>query len=60
MADNHEATMEVCRRVSFPQETFYGSDWVFSSKSMDEQDTAYTDLAIGPHTDMCYQEAPAG
>ncbi|XP_054272159.1 trimethyllysine dioxygenase, mitochondrial-like [Macrosteles quadrilineatus] len=53
------ATEEVIRHVGPPQHTLFGAMWEFSDQ-MDHLDTAYTNLALDPHTDTCYFIEPAG
>lgn len=54
-----EATEKLARRISFIRETHYGSFWDFTS-NMAHGDTAYTNLAIGGHTDTTYFTDPIG
>lgn len=54
-----EATEELVRRIAFIRETHYGGFWDFTS-DLSHGDTAYTDLALGAHTDTTYFTDPAG
>ncbi|PWN19040.1 Trimethyllysine dioxygenase [Microstroma glucosiphilum] len=54
-----EATEELIRRIAFIRETHYGGFWDFTS-DLSHGDTAYTDLALGAHTDTTYFTDPAG
>ena len=54
-----EATKELLERIAFIRNTHYGAFWDFTS-DLSKGDTAYTDLAIGPHTDNTYFTDPAG
>src|SRR5262249_49669836 len=52
------ATHAVARRVAHPRETIFGGYWDFTA-NMEHKDTAYTTMAIGPHTDGTYSfDAP--
>ncbi|WP_455373326.1 trimethyllysine dioxygenase [Limibacillus halophilus] len=48
-----EATEAVARRIAYIRETIFGGFWDFTA-NMEHKDTAYTTLAIGPHTDGTY------
>lgn len=53
-----EATKALMERVAYVRETIFGGFWDFSA-NMEHKDTAYTTLAIGPHTDGTYSfDAP--
>ncbi|WP_374377997.1 trimethyllysine dioxygenase [Dongia sp.] len=53
-----EATQAVAKRVAYIRETIFGGYWDFTA-NMEHKDTAYTTLAIGPHTDGTYSfDAP--
>ena len=53
-----EATQAVAKRISYIRETIFGGYWDFTA-NMEHKDTAYTTLAIGPHTDGTYSfDAP--
>lgn len=53
-----EATKAVAMRVSYIRRTIFGGYWDFTA-NMEHKDTAYTSLAIGPHTDGTYSfDAP--
>lgn len=54
-----EATEELVRRIAFIRETHYGGFWDFTS-DLSHGDTAYTDIALGAHTDTTYFTDPAG
>ncbi|KAF9135320.1 hypothetical protein BGX30_011579 [Mortierella sp. GBA39] len=54
-----EATEELAKRISFIRETHYGGFWDFTS-DLGHGDTAYTDLALGAHTDTTYFTDPVG
>jgi trimethyllysine dioxygenase len=55
---NPEATKALMERVSYIRETIFGGFWDFTA-NMEHKDTAYTTLAIGPHTDGTYSfDAP--
>lgn len=59
MPPTPEATEELIRRIAFIRETHYGGFWDFTS-DLSHGDTAYTDLALGAHTDTTYFTDPAG
>ena len=53
-----EATQAVARRISYIRETIFGGYYDFTA-NLEHKDTAYTSLAIGPHTDGTYSlDAP--
>ncbi len=53
-----EATQSVAKRISYIRETIFGGYWDFTA-NMEHKDTAYTSMAIGPHTDGTYSfDAP--
>jgi trimethyllysine dioxygenase len=53
-----EATQQVAKRVTYIRETIFGGYWDFTA-NMEHKDTAYTSMAIGPHTDGTYSfDAP--
>ena len=53
-----EATKALMERVAYIRETIFGGFWDFTA-NMAHKDTAYTTLAIGPHTDGTYSfDAP--
>lgn len=54
-----EATQRMMERISFIRPTHYGGFYDFTS-DLSKGDTAYTSLAIGPHTDTTYFSDPAG
>ena len=54
-----QGTTQVAERVSFLQETFFGKDWSFSA-DLKFGDTAYTNIALGPHHDSTYFSQPTG
>lgn len=54
-----EATQQLLERVSFIRPTQYGAFWDFTSEAK-PVDTAYTNLALGLHTDTTYFSDPAG
>lgn len=54
-----ENTEKLARRIAFIRETHYGGFWDFSA-DMSHSDTAYTNLAIGAHTDSTYFTDPVG
>ncbi|KAF9123572.1 hypothetical protein BGW39_008871 [Mortierella sp. 14UC] len=54
-----EATEKLAERISFIRETHYGGFWDFTS-DLGHGDTAYTDLALGAHTDTTYFTDPVG
>ncbi|PLW40632.1 hypothetical protein PCASD_08355 [Puccinia coronata f. sp. avenae] len=54
-----EATEKLLREIAFIRETHYGAFWDFTA-NMEHGDTAYTNLALGAHTDTTYFSDPAG
>jgi trimethyllysine dioxygenase len=53
-----EATQAVARRAAYIRETIFGGYFDFTA-NMEHKDTAYTSMAIGPHTDGTYSfDAP--
>jgi trimethyllysine dioxygenase len=53
-----EATRAVAGRIAYIRETIFGGYWDFTA-NMEHKDTAYTSMAIGPHTDGTYSfDAP--
>ncbi|HET6160265.1 MAG TPA: trimethyllysine dioxygenase [Dongiaceae bacterium] len=53
-----EATQALMERVTYIRHTIFGGFWDFTA-NMEHKDTAYTTLAIGPHTDGTYSfDAP--
>jgi trimethyllysine dioxygenase len=48
-----EATQRVARRITYIRETIFGGYWDFTA-NLEHKDTAYTSMAIGPHTDGTY------
>lgn len=54
-----EATEKLLKRIAFIRETHYGAFWDFTA-NMEHGDTAYTNLALGAHTDTTYFSDPAG
>jgi trimethyllysine dioxygenase len=53
-----EATQSVARRAAYIRETVFGGYYDFTA-NMEHKDTAYTSMAIGPHTDGTYSfDAP--
>lgn len=53
-----EATRKLLERVTYIRHTIFGGFWDLTA-NMEHKDTAYTTLAIGPHTDGTYSfDAP--
>jgi trimethyllysine dioxygenase len=53
-----EATRAVAARIAYIRETIFGGYWDFTA-NLEHKDTAYTSMAIGPHTDGSYSlDAP--
>ncbi|KAK9476009.1 hypothetical protein V1514DRAFT_338211 [Lipomyces japonicus] len=52
-------TENLINRISFARNTHYGGFWDFTS-DLAKNDTAYTDLALGLHTDGTYFTDPPG
>ena len=48
-----EATRELATRIGYVRETIFGGLWDFTA-NLAFKDTAYTPVAIGPHTDGTY------
>ncbi len=48
-----EATQALAKRVGYVRETIFGGMWDFTA-NLAFKDTAYTPVAIGPHTDGTY------
>jgi trimethyllysine dioxygenase len=48
-----EGTQAVATRIAYIRETIFGGYWDFTA-NLQHKDTAYTSLAIGPHTDGTY------
>ena len=63
LATGAEASMAgteaLVKRVGYVRETIFGGMWEFSA-NMAFKDTAYTSVAIGPHTDGTYSNDPPG
>ncbi|KAA1467348.1 Trimethyllysine dioxygenase [Dentipellis sp. KUC8613] len=56
---NPEATEEACKRIGFIRETHYGGFYDFTA-DLSRGDTAYSNLALGAHTDNTYFTDPCG
>lgn len=54
-----EDTEQLIKKIAFIRETHYGGFWDFTS-DLSHGDTAYTNLALGAHTDTTYFTDPAG
>ena len=52
-------TEALVKRVGYVRETIFGGMWEFSA-NMKFKDTAYTSVAIGPHTDGTYSKDSPG
>jgi trimethyllysine dioxygenase len=53
-----EATKAVAARLAYTRQTIFGGYWDFTA-NLEHKDTAYTSMAIGPHTDGTYSlDAP--
>jgi len=53
-----EATRAVATRIAYIRETLFGGYWDFTD-NLEHKDSAYTSMAIGPHTDGTYSfDAP--
>jgi trimethyllysine dioxygenase len=52
-------TQALVKRVAYVRETIFGGMWEFSA-NMAFKDTAYTSVAIGPHTDGTYSNDSPG
>jgi len=48
-----DATKELAKRIGYIRETIFGGMWDFTA-NLAFKDTAYTPMAIGPHTDGTY------
>lgn len=54
-----EHTVKAAERISFIQETLFGRSWNFTA-DLARGDTAYTNIALGAHTDTTYLTSAAG
>jgi trimethyllysine dioxygenase len=54
-----EATRALAERIGYIRKTIFGSFWDFTA-DLAHKDTAYTRLAIGPHTDGTYSRDGPG
>lgn len=54
-----EATRVLAERVAYIRQTIFGDFWDFTA-NMERADTAYTTLAITPHTDSTYSHDAPG
>jgi len=54
-----EATRTLVERIGYVRETIFGGMWDFTA-NLAFKDTAYTSVAIGPHTDGTYSFDPPG
>ncbi|MGF1608216.1 MAG: trimethyllysine dioxygenase [Kiloniellales bacterium] len=54
-----EATQALAERVGYIRQTIFGGFWDFTA-NLAYKDTAYTPVAIGPHTDGTYSFDPPG
>jgi trimethyllysine dioxygenase len=53
-----EATQAVAARLAYARQTIFGGYWDFTA-NLEHMDSAYTSMAIGPHTDGTYSlDAP--
>ena len=53
-----QATQAVAARIAYTRQTIFGGYWDFTA-NLEHKDTAYTSMAIGPHTDGTYSlDAP--
>jgi len=53
-----EATRAIAARIAYTRQTIFGGYWDFTA-NLEHKDTAYTSMAIGPHTDGTYSlDAP--
>lgn len=59
MPPTPEATQALVERIAFIRPTHYGGFWDFTS-NLEHGDTAYTNLALGAHTDTTYLTDPCG
>ncbi|KAJ3925836.1 MAG: hypothetical protein NXY57DRAFT_928306, partial [Lentinula lateritia] len=57
--ENAASTESLVRKISFIRETHYGGFWEFTS-NLAKGDTAYTNIALGAHTDNTYFTDPCG
>lgn len=55
-----QATQDAAERVSFIMETYFGKLDVMENNPMKHADTAYSNLALGAHTDTTFFLSPAG
>jgi trimethyllysine dioxygenase len=56
---NVEKTKELAEKISCIRHTHYGGFWDFTA-DLQHGDTAYTDIALGAHTDTTYFTDPIG
>ncbi|CAE6340966.1 unnamed protein product [Rhizoctonia solani] len=56
---NPKDTENLTRRIAFIRDTKYGGFWDFTS-DLKYGDTAYTNMALGAHTDTTYLSDPCG
>ncbi|EOR01144.1 Trimethyllysine dioxygenase [Wallemia ichthyophaga EXF-994] len=54
-----EHTEQLTQQITFIRQTHYGTFWDFTS-DLSHGDTAYTDIALGAHTDTTYFTDPIG
>ncbi|KAA8914282.1 hypothetical protein FN846DRAFT_789918 [Sphaerosporella brunnea] len=54
-----EATKSLIERIAHIRNTHYGGFWDFTA-DLSKKDTAYTNIALGVHTDTTYFSDPAG
>lgn len=59
MPSTIEATREVVKKLSPIDKTLFGEMWEFTSDQA-RGDTAYTNIALGAHTDTSYFNTPEG
>jgi trimethyllysine dioxygenase len=52
-------TEALARRIAFIRESHYGGFWEFTA-NLEHGDTAYTNIALGAHTDTTYFTDPVG
>ena len=55
-----EATRALARRIGPIRETIFGGLWTLSSEVKEHDDTAYSTLFLGPHTDATYSHDAPG
>lgn len=58
-----EATEQLLKRIGPLHETIFGGFWVFPTQTgptLEQADTAYTNIALGAHTDSTYFNSPPG